>query len=142
MKLIPESHVDHALTPEQLAFVLGVDAPDGDIYVQTIEMPEELGTLPCALYGPLMGDAPVTDAFVTMKVRGDRKGPSRMVDGRGRQTRLVTIVSGPGPVDPCVLYTSYGGPDMPREPFEFADDDTSEQAQESREKWATHALCK
>lgn len=137
IKKVPESHVDHSLTAEQLSWVLGSGAGrDGEVCVQTLEMPEELGTLPCALYGPVMGDAPVTEGFVHYTVRGERKGVSRMMNrGDVRPTRQLTVISGPGPDEgqPCVLYTAFGGPAAPRELFE-------DNGEESRDFWAQHAL--
>lgn len=136
IKQIPEPHVDHNLSTAQLLFVLAQEAPAGEVTVQTLEFPVELGTVPCGLIGPAMGDSPVPEEVVIYRVRGERKGVSRMVAGHLRQTRIVTVVSGPGPDDnqPCVLYTAYGGPAAPRELFE---DDSTEAA----EFWAEHALC-
>jgi len=133
IKRIKESHVDHSLTEEQLAWVLGRWAPDGKVSVQTFTLPDELGTVPCGLYGPVMGDEPVPESDVHYAVRGGRAGESRLTRWGLRQTRRITVVSGPNGDDSCVLYTSYGGPAAPREPFE----DTSD---ESRDFWAQHAL--
>lgn len=133
--IVPESHVDHNLTPEQLQWVKELSAPEGEIAVQTFRLPLALGTLPCGLYGPAIGDVPVDEERVYYAVRGARKGESRLLrDGIVRQTRRITVVSGPGPDgQPCVLYTSYGGPAAPREPFE-------DDSEESRLFWSQHAL--
>ena len=71
-----DSHLDHSLTEAQVEFVLGLSAKEGELTIQTVELPEELGTVPCGLFGPCMGDAPVSDSEVTMEVRGNRKGRS------------------------------------------------------------------
>ncbi len=133
---IPESHVDHSLSALQLLFVLSQEAPAGEVIVQTVEFPVELGTVPCGLYGPAMGDRPVLEHEVEYRVRGERDGVSRLLKcGVTRPTRMVTVISGPGPDEskPCVLYTAFGGPAAPRELFEDDGD-------ESREFWAEHAL--
>jgi hypothetical protein len=147
-----DSHLDHALTGAQVDFVLGLSAAEGELTIQTVELPEGLGTVPCGLYGPIMGDAPVSDSDCVMAVRGERKGPSRLLKGahpaaeigtagpQPRQVRTVTAISGPHDGESCVLFTAIGGPQAPREPFEFEADDTSDAAQESRKFWAEHAL--
>jgi len=142
-----ESHLDHNLSEEQLAFVLALDPTDkgeadSPVKVFTVEMPAELGSLPCALYGPEMGDAPQADAV--LEVRGERKGPSRLVSKPARTSNKVTVVAGPHDGHDFVLFTSYGGPQAPRETFEFEADDQSEAAQESRKFWNEegHALAR
>jgi len=156
-----ESHLDHNLSAKQLAFVLAQDPTDkGDpaspVKVFTVEMPAELGTLPCGLYGPACGDKPIIESSVQYMVRGNRKGASRLIKPHEwmgmtgdypvstpaplRPSNKVTIVAGPHDGHDWVLFTSYGGPEAPREPFEFEAEDTSPPAVESREFWATHAL--
>jgi len=140
-----ESHLDHNLSEEQLAFVLAQDPtdkgdPESPIKVFTVDMPAELGTLPCALYGPACDDAPVPDSEVYLVTRGNRKGKSRMLQVDVRPSNKVTIVAGPHDGHDWVLFTSYGGPEAPREPFDFKADDNSLAAVESREFWAKHAL--
>jgi len=128
-----ESHLDHALTSAQIKFILDLDAKEGEVVVQTIELPEHLGLVPCALHGPIMGDEPVPESEVTYKVRGQRDGASRMVARIVRTTRLVTVISGPDGGQPCILFTAFGGPQAPRESFE-------DDSEESREFWKLHAL--
>lgn len=150
-----DSHLDHSLTEAQVAFVLSLDpSKHGDLSAPvrafSVEMPEELGTLPCALYGPVTGDSPVAEADVHYAPRGDRKGDSRlMISPRTstglsgtyehryttgpRPSRLVTVVAGPHDGHDWVLFTAYGGPLAPREPFE---DDSVE----AKVFWAEHAL--
>ena len=71
-----ESHVDHSLTEAQLAFVLSHDPEkhgEGRIRVFTVDIPPELGTLPCALYGPVEGDDPVPESEVVYRYRTKAK---------------------------------------------------------------------
>lgn len=120
MKLHADSHLDHGLTARQLAHILLRFADRDAFFIETIELPEELGTVPCALYGPIMGDDPITDHRVVMAPRGTRAWPSRMLSHSSiyqpRPTRLLTVIGGPSDGDPCVLYTAFGGPQAPQEP--------------------------
>lgn len=122
-----DSHLDHGLTEAQIAFILAQPIVGG---VHTIELPEELGTVPCGLYGPVVGDPPVSDTEVTYAARGQRK----LVDRPARPARLVTVVVGPHD----------GGPQAPREPFEFEprDDFKSLDHIASEAFWKEHALAR
>ena len=128
-----DSHLDHALTEAQIGFILNVPAEDGAVEVQTVMLPDHLGTVPCGLHGPTMGDMPVPESEITYAVRGERNGESRLVDRPARGSRLVTIVSGPHDGLGCVLFTAFGGPQAPQEPFE-------DDSEGSREFWKQHAL--
>jgi len=135
-----DSHLDHSLTDAQVAFILDLPAKEGELCIQTVELPAELGEVPCALYGPLMGDEPVPDAEVRLEARGGREGSSRLVERPVRPCRKVTVISGPHDGLPCVLFTAFGGPQAPKEPFEFGVNDLSPDACSSREFWSKHAL--
>lgn len=128
-----DSHLDHGLSSAQIEFLLKIEVPEGEVTVKTVELPEELGKVPCGLHGPEMGDAAVMEADVTYAVRGERKGASRLVARPTRKTSKVTFVAGPHDGQEGVIFTAFGGPMAPRELFEC--DDMS-----SREFWATHAL--
>lgn len=134
-----DSHLDHSLTEAHVAFVLGLNPaehgdPTSPVRVFTVELPDTLGSLPCNLYGPLMGDDPVLESEVSYHVRGERKGKSRMIDGKSpRPSRLVSVVAGPHDGRDWVLFTAYGGPLMPREPFE-------DDSEATRILWEKHAL--
>ena len=136
MKVIKESHVDHGLNQSQLDFLVEKFAGKDAFFIETVELPEELGTVPCGLHGPLMDDSPVLEA--EMVVRGDRPNPSRLCDRAARPTSKVTVIAGPNGDDACVLYTAFGGPLAPKEPG----DPTLEgkALEESTAFWAVHAL--
>lgn len=135
--IIPESHLDHGLAIDQLAEALAfVELGPYPVTVATVELPEAAGTVPCALYGPSMGDESVPESEVHYARRGDRAGESRLVRRPVRQTRLVTVVVGPHQGRERVLYTAYGGPSAPREPWELSGDDKAE----SLAFWRDHAL--
>jgi hypothetical protein len=155
------SHVDHDLTEAQLRYLLGHFADRDAFFLETIELPEDLGTVPCALYGPSMGDPPIDETQVSYGRRGARAWPSRLVERAPRQTRRVTVIAGPHeelcpschghelghspPCDmcdagkithACVLYTAFGGPAAPQE----ADDPTCKDPATSATFWHEHAL--
>jgi len=90
-----DSHVDHGLTAEQLRHLLDRFADRGSFFLETIELPADLGTVPCGLYGPTMGDPPVSEEEVSYAHRGDRAWTSRLVEKPMRPTRKVTVIAGP-----------------------------------------------
>ena len=137
IKLHAKSHVDHGLTVEQLDYVLEQDAPDNRVTVQTVTLPQALGTVPCALLGPIMGDQPFAEAEVYYAKRGERKGLSRLVDCLPRLVTSLTFVTGPFEGEPCVLYTTFGGPEALKEPFDCKDED---EKLDSFKFWSEHAL--
>lgn len=140
-----DSHLDHALTPAQVDFVLSQAAADGELTVQTVTLPEELGSVSCNLHGPATGSDPVPESEVTYAKRGEREGESRMCKRAPVQTREVTIISGPHDGQGCVLFTAYGGPNAPKEPFDFPAEENrpdfkSLSVVASEAFWKEHAL--
>ena len=131
------SHVDHNLAPEHLALVTEKIAALTGFAILTLDLPDGLPSLPCALHGPLTGSAPVPESEATYAVRGTRAGPSRLVNRPTAPTRKLSVIVGPheGAV---ILYTAFGGPVSPREPFEPGL--TPEQVAESTAFWSQHAL--
>jgi hypothetical protein len=130
------SHLDHGLTQLQLQWLLEHFQDRDSYFIETVELPEHLGLVPCAIYGPIMGDPPVPEAEVILQCRGDRKIPSRMIRRPLRYVRIVTVIAGPRDELPCVLYTAFGGPPAPHEP----DDPTCTDRARSEAFWAEHAL--
>ena len=129
------SHLDHSLTEAQVTYLLERFADRQAFFVEIVELPEELGTVPCGLYGPIMGDPPVRDGVVYAP-RGTRTWASRLCARPPRPTRKVTVVAGPHAGEPCIVYTMYGGPSAPQEP----DDPGCRDVAASRAFWADHAL--
>jgi hypothetical protein len=138
MKKHADSHVDHGLTEAQLQYLLDRFADRESFFLETVELPEDLGTVPCGLWGPIMGDPPVGDDMVVRERRGTRPYSSRMVDRGTRPTRQVTVIAGPHDGQPCVLYTAFGGPQAPQEP----DDPGCKDPDASTTFWRDHALAK
>lgn len=141
LKLHPQSHLDHNLSSEHFEWLLKEFADKTAFFIATVTLPDHLGSVPCGLYGPVMGDDPIPEALVRYGVRGaNRKCATRLVDLPLRMTRQLTVVGGPlDDENPCILYTSYGGPAAPREPGDLTIT-TWEQVVESRAFWADHAL--
>lgn len=95
MKIHKESHLDHHLTADQVAHIEARFAERTEpFFIETFELPAEFGTVPCGLYGPTMGDPPVSDAEATRAKRGTRAWQSRLVDRPARPTRTVTVIAG------------------------------------------------
>jgi len=136
-KITPDSHLDHSLNAEQSAWVAKQIEPLEGFSITTLQLPEALGSVPCGLYGPTMGDAAIEDREVTMEVRGGRPGPSRLLDRPARPTQTVTMIVGPHEGE-TILYTAFGGPAAPREPWDPGLDAAGKA--ESEGFWATHAL--
>jgi hypothetical protein len=134
----PNSHLDHGITEAQIHHIFERFAARDSFFIETITLPHELGTVPCGLYGPIMGDAPIGEAEVSYGRRGDRAWDSRLIQLPARQRREVTVIAGPHEekCDPahhwpkqcilcegtgaikhaCILFTAFGGPLAPQEP--------------------------
>jgi len=132
------SHVDHGLTDDQLRYILDQFADKKAFFIATIELPEGMGTVPCGLYGPIMGDGPITEDEVVHEKRGTRAWTSRLIHRELRPTRKVTVIAGPHDGHDCILYTCYGGPEAPQEPGDPGCKDPSKSAT----FWRDHALAK
>lgn len=142
-----DSHLDHALTIAQVDYLLERFADRDAFFIETIELPENLGTVPCALYGPTMGDVPIElgTLYITYERRGDRSYASRLISLPPRPTRMVTVIAGPHEGIPCVLFTAFGGPLAPREPGDptlhaMAEPEKTAELEKSEAFWAVHAL--
>jgi hypothetical protein len=138
--VLPVSHVDHGLSKEQLAWLLGQFADKEGFFLTTVELPEALGTVPCGIHGPIMGDEPVSDNEVRNEVRGDREWTSRVCDRPARQVRSVSIIAGPHGEEACVLYTAFGGPISNQEPGDPGVQGDEAKLAASVEFWGQHAL--
>ena len=136
MRIDDRSHLDHGLTPAQVEWLKEVIAPLGpEFTIKVFVLPDHFDSVPCALYGPEMGDNPISEDQVYYKVRGDRKCASRIIlDKEPRQVWSVVVIGAD------VLYTAYGGYfAAPREPGDLSLS-TWDEVQEARAFWATHAL--
>lgn len=139
LKIGKDSHLDHGLTFEQMAWVKERFKEQDGFFIETVELPKDLGTVQNALYGPKCGDEPVSDDDVKYAIRGNRSCASRLVDRPARPTNKLTVIAGPHGDDKCVLYTAFGGELSPKEPGDLTIESWGE-IQESRQFWAEHAL--
>lgn len=133
------SHLDHGLTQDHLTWILERFADRRGFFIETVELPAGLSSLMSGIHGPSVGDAPVDEAEVFYAVRGERSGPSRLCRRAPRETRLMTVIAGPRGAEPCSLYTAFGGPAAPREPWDAGLTNPAAKA-ESVEFWSLHAL--
>ena len=110
-----------------------------EFFAETIELPVELGRVPCRLHGPAAGTSRVLEDEVEYRKRGDRTWVSRMCDRGIHHTRQVTVIGGVDAdhaADGMILFTCYGGPLAPQEP----DDPQVKDLEKSRAFWRDHAL--
>ena len=138
LTLHADSHVDHDLTREQVDYLLERFKDRTGEFVETVELPEALGEVPCALHGPAVGDAPVPEAEVSYGRRGARQYRSRLTDRPPRRTRKVTVIAGEHKGAPCVWFTAFGGPPSPQEPSDPGL--PAEKVADSEAFWREHAL--
>lgn len=90
-----DSHIDHGLSEAQLRYLLDRFADRESFFIETLTLTRELGTVPCGLYGPIMGDSVIREDEVTYAPRGSRAWPSRLIDLPARQQHEVTVIAGP-----------------------------------------------
>lgn len=125
-------HVLEVCRDGQAEFIVGDrDAP---FAIATVTLPEFLGTVPCDLRGPLVGDAPIQEEDVTYAVRPGvsyRTWASRLVALPPTQTRKVTVLASAEGV-----ITVFGGPLSPQE----TGDPNAMDPNASAKFWADHAL--
>lgn len=160
-----DSHLDHGLSAAQIRYLLDRFADRRTFFVETLELPGELGTVPCALWGPAMGDPAIAEDDVIYAPRGPRGWSSRLVDRPTRPTARITVIAGPHEETcpschdhgqtpsgrcseelcaggrlrhACVLYTAFGGPPAPQEPG----DPGCKDPVTSAAFWREHALAK
>jgi hypothetical protein len=160
MRKHKDSHVDHGLTEAQMQFLLQRFADRTAFFIETLTLPRELETIPCGLYGPLVGDPAIREEEVSYATRGSRTWLSRLIALPPRQQHEVTVIAGPHEekCDPahhwprqcvlcegtgsikhaCILYTAFGGPLAPQEPG----DPGCKDPVASANFWREHALAR
>jgi hypothetical protein len=138
MKITAASHLDHGLNEAQIAHIAERFKDREAFFIETIYLPESLGSVMCGLHGPIVGDMPVPDDECILQTRPPREYTSRLCMRAARVVQGVTVIAGPHAGEPCVLYTVYGGPAAPREPGD--PDLPEEQREASIAFWAQHAL--
>lgn len=137
MDIAPASHLDHNLSPAHVAFIRDRFGDRTAFFLETVELPADLPSLVCNLHGPVTGGAPVSESEVTYSIRGTRQGPSRMCSRAPVEVRTLTVIGGVHEGQ-CILFTAYGGPSCPREPWDETLDEAGREAAQAF--WAEHAL--
>ena len=129
-------HKDHGITLNQLAHVKGElsEAADG-FFIKHVPIPEALGPVDNALYGPASGDEPVGEDAVTYAKRGDRPYTDRIIDKGFRPVDYVQAI-GTRDGNAFTIFTIFGGPLAPQHP----EDPQNNDVEASRKFWNEHAL--
>ena len=144
IKIMPFSHTDHGLSAGVTEYVLAEAArtySGSGLVLAVIPLPAELGTVPCGLYGPAEGDAPVDETEVSYRVRPPRSTPSRMIRRPMRPVRSVVVIAGPVGDEGLVLFTAYGGSAVAeREPATIDPAVDPDGHRRAVSFWAQHAL--
>tara|TARA_R100000329_G_scaffold11367_2_gene12453 strand:+ start:261 stop:791 length:531 start_codon:yes stop_codon:yes gene_type:complete len=138
------AHADHNITQDQLDWVNGhpeiSKLPDGEFMIKVLEMPDFLEDAQCALYGPSVGDPAVENHETFLKIRGNRAGPSRMIDKPTRPARNLVVIGIKGKV----AFTIYGTRSSQAAPMEAWDAERKElphdEVKRCRDFWNQHAL--
>ena len=136
-------HADHGINDHQMDYIklrLESNKDLNSFLIQEVKLlVQDHGYAPCALYGPAMGDEPITDDMVRMEKRSEDRPADRLIKAH---LRCVDYVQAIGIMDrdkdTCTLFTVYGGPLAPQNP----EDPTlpEEGKAESVEFWSKHAL--
>ena len=152
MNFLHIAHDDHGLTDAHVSLLQNspeIAAIEDDTFVLVVlPLPDGVPSLPCALYGPSVGDAPVSDSDVTFEVRGDRGGASRLVDRPHRPARNMVVCGMKG----GACFTAYGTGASEPSPMELWDAEnkhakglfgvSAADVERSRAFWAVHALAR
>lgn len=90
-----DSHTDHAINSAQWHHILDVFGDRTGFFIETIELPRELGVVLNRLYGPSCGDEPIPESEVYYAPRPPRTWNSRMTKMSARPTRFIRVIAGP-----------------------------------------------
>ncbi len=131
-------HADHGITEDQMSFVFGFlsEANPEGFFIKQVTIPANLGSVPCGLYGPAMGDEPVAESEVQNIARGEREWTDRLVDRPFRPVDYVQVIGIRGEDGKFTLFTVYGGPLAPQNPADPSNNDP----ESAKAWWAEHAL--
>jgi len=138
---IPLLHADHGVGEAHMRLIDALVASREGFFIEVLPLGTLAGTLQSALYGPSAGDEPVVDHEVEHIVRGERKGPSRLVNRPTRPADHMVVIGVGG--DDAKVFTAYGNIGdrvAPREPWDPSM--TPAETSESIYFWAQHALAR
>lgn len=137
----PIFHADHGIKEAHMRLIDALMAGREGFFIEALPLGSLSGTLQSALYGPSVGDAPVADSEVVYEVRGDRAGPSRLIDRPQRPADHMVVI-GIGGDDPKV-FTAYGNIGDRIAPREWWDASMKpHETAEAAAFWREHALAR
>jgi len=144
MKNVTIAHDDHGLSEAHEHWAKGQAQEQKGFFILNLEMPTTLPDLKSALYGPSVGDDPITEDSVSYERRNERPGPSRLIDKPQRPCRRMVIIGINAEDNPeIILFTAYGTQSETVAPREWWDSSMKpHEALESAKFWCEHALCK
>ncbi len=136
------AHDDHGLDATQLNFIDEALADwDGSFILKVLTLPTRCLSLKCSLYGPCVGDPPITEDQVTYAKRNNRPGPSRLIAAPQRPARNMVVVGKRIDDGTLMLFTAYGTRATSPSPREWWDSSMKPtEAIEAAQFWSTHAL--
>lgn len=141
-----DSHLDHNVSVAHLSMIFREMGNCDKFEIRTFDLEYHM-RLTCEIKGPVVGNPPVREDQVTYCQRGDRAGKSRVVNDDSLLVPTfsdkMTVIVGPDESvgsGNVVLYTVYGGPLAPREPWDPTIQDDPALLAESKAFWAEHAL--
>ena len=137
-------HADHGLSEGHKAFAVEQMCGASGFVLVTVDLPERLGDVQNALYGPKAGDAPVKGSYYSK--RDGREFADVMVDMPTRPSRKLSVI---GVTDndaaTITIFTAHGGPvaekNMQEVMRDFGNDEaTKEDVDRTAKFWSEHAL--
>jgi hypothetical protein len=137
----PIFHADHGLTVEHHRLIDATMAVRDGFFIACFHLGDLTGTLQSALYGPCCGDEPVGEDEVEYVKRGNRPGPSRLIDRPTRPADHMVVIGIAG--DDPKVFTAYGNIGDRIAPREWWDSGMKpSEAVEAAAFWMCHALSK
>ena len=137
----PIFHADHGLDQRHHKLIDILMSVREGFFIDAVPLEELAGTLQSALYGPSCGDEPVTEDQVEYVKRGNRPGPSRLIDRPCRPADHMVVIGIAG--DDPKVFTAYGSIGSTVAPREWWDSGMKpSEAVEAAAFWSDHALSK
>lgn len=137
----PIFHADHGLAVEHYRLIDAAMAERSGFFIVALALGDLSGTLQSALYGPSCGDEPIGEDEVEYVKRGNRPGPSRLIDRPTRPADHMVVIGIAGE-DPKV-FTAYGNIGWGIAPREWWDSGMKpHETAEAAAFWSDHALSK
>ena len=149
-------HADHGLSGQQIDWVFAQCRKKSEgFHVFAEPLPDDIGEVSSALYGPEAGDPPVGEDEVVYEKRGKRPGPSRLIARLPRPaTHMVIVVlvksyserlgiAATRYWNEYVVFTAYGTQASRPTPREWWDTSMKpHEAVEAAKFWSEHALAR